>query len=70
MSHDHCPTCGGEYRSQCRCRISHRTCANGHHWHRCPECEKSVTGGGSHSGDREQNLCPDCKLVKTLNEGL
>lgn len=59
---DQCPICGKPFRLQCKCDISDRECANGHHWHTCPIHQKLVIGEFDHRNRRADG----CSCSKNL----
>lgn len=56
---DKCPVCGGDFIVQCRCPLSHRQCAKGHQWHRCPVHDVIVVGPDDHKKPTNDCHCND-----------
>ncbi len=54
----YCPVCNQRFTSQCRCLLGDKTCANGHHWHRCPVHKVVLLGKADHTLPSNTCRCP------------
>jgi hypothetical protein len=56
-----CLECGRPYQVRCRCPLGDMTCPEGHNWHHCPSCGKTIAGPADHTRPLDAHRCRDCR---------